>query len=298
MGAEKGSEAGPAVEVPATLMRGPWAIGPPAPEIESQLSAAEPYRPDTVADGGMAFGLTVRAASVRGLLKRYTGGPRQDDFCLRRHDDTQTLIVAVADGVSGAPRSHLGAALAVRHATAATLDQLERGEADIDWAAVFDRAAWALIDEQRRASGDPEAGIEAATAELATTLVVATISGERVQLAGVGDSPALTLDEGAFEPVLVDPRSEDGFVGGRVDALPRAARDVRSDARELRAGQLLLLCTDGLALPLGDGTGDVGQALARELLTAPDVIDFARLLDFSRNTYDDDRTLVAVWAGG
>jgi hypothetical protein len=25
------------------------------------------------------------------------------------------------------------------------------------------------------------------------------------------------------------------------------------------------------------------------------VADFARLLDFSRATYDDDRTLVAVW---
>ena len=36
-------------------------------------------------------------------------------------------------------------------------------------------------------------------------------------------------------------------------------------------------------------------ALARELARPPDVIDFARLLDFSRSTYDDDRSLIAVW---
>ena len=55
------------------------------------------------------------------------------------------------------------------------------------------------------------------------------------------------------------------------------------------------MCTDGLGLPLGDGTGEVGRAFARELAVPPDIPDFARLLDFSRATYDDDRTLVAVW---
>jgi len=55
------------------------------------------------------------------------------------------------------------------------------------------------------------------------------------------------------------------------------------------------MCTDGLALPLAGGAGEVGRTLARELATPPDIIDFARLLDFSRSTYDDDRSLVAIW---
>jgi hypothetical protein len=58
---------------------------------------------------------------------------------------------------------------------------------------------------------------------------------------------------------------------------------------------VLLLCTDGLALPLAGGTGEVAQTLARELARPPDIVDFARLVDFSRSTYDDDRSLVAVW---
>src|ERR1700733_281535 len=128
------------------LARGP--LGEPAAAIEARLAEAEPYRPDTIADGGSAFGLTVRAASVRGLYKRYTGGPRQDDVCLRLHADTGTLIAAVADGVSGASRSDLGAALAVRYATAAVARHLEEGA--IDWPNVFEQAAWALVSEERR----------------------------------------------------------------------------------------------------------------------------------------------------
>ncbi len=63
----------------------------------------------------------------------------------------------------------------------------------------------------------------------------------------------------------------------------------------LDPGSVLMLCTDGLAMPLAGGDGEVGATFARELARPPDVIDFARLLDFSRSTYDDDRSLIAVW---
>ncbi len=307
------------------LARGPLTIGEPGPPIEPRLSVAEPYRPDTVADGGAAFGLTVRAASVRGLGKRYAGGPRQDDLCLRAHLPTRTLIVAVADGVSGAARSDLAAALAVRHAVSAVGRQLDHGRVEhLDWSEVFDQASWALVEEHRRERGDPEASVEAAAAALATTLIVAAITtgddpctdadeedrGEpasaeesdrgddetcRVQLATVGDSPAYVLARRKFELVVGDTDDADGLVGGGVQALPRHARAVRASQRRLGAGEVLLVCTDGLSLPLADGGGEVGRTLARELSHPPDIVDFARLLDFSRSTYDDDRTLVAVW---
>jgi hypothetical protein len=277
------------------LARGPVTIGEPAAAVEARLAAAEPYRPDTVADGGSAFGLTVRAASVRGLYKRYTGGPRQDDICLRLHADSGTLIAAVADGVSGASRSDLGAALAVRYATAGVARQLDTGGASIDWGAVFEHAAWALVEEHRRASGDGDAGVEEASRSLATTLLVAAIRGSDVEVAAVGDSPAFVLVGKDYDALVGEPEHLDGLVGGGVDALPRSAGDVRVASCSLDAGAVLLLCTDGLAMPLAGGTGEVGRALARELARPPDVVDFARLLDFSRSTYDDDRSLIAVW---
>lgn len=296
----------PVVRRRTRLVRGPLTIGEPADAIDVQLAVTDPYRPDTIADGGDAFRLTVRAASVRGLFKRYVGGPRQDDLCLRAHPETQTLIVAVADGVSAAERSDLGAALAVRHACAAVARQLDGwGELsdeirELDWRGVFDQAAWALIEEHRRYGGEPRGGAEATAASLATTLVVAAITPAgngawRAQAAAVGDSPALLLDDGEFDVLVGEAASPDGLVGGTVPALPRHSHAVESAERTFGPDSVLLLCSDGLALPLGDGNGEVGRMLTRELARPPEVVDFARLLDFSRSTYDDDRTLVAVW---
>lgn len=280
------------------LARGPVTIGEPAPFVEAQLPFGDPYRPDTVADGGVAFGLTVRAASVRGLSKRYTGGPRQDDICLRLHPDSGTLITAVADGVSGASRSDLGAALAVRYATAAVARQLDDGRESVDWGPVFEQAAWALVEEHRRASGDTSAGVDEAAGLLATTLLVAAVRGPDVQVAAVGDSPAFVLAGKDYDALVGSPDSVDGLIGGGVESLPRfgGADSVQATERRLDFGSVLLLCTDGLALPLAGGTGEVGALFARELARPPDVVDFARLLDFSRTTYDDDRSLIAVWS--
>jgi hypothetical protein len=60
---------------------------------------------------------------------------------------------------------------------------------------------------------------------------------------------------------------------------------------------VLLIATDGIGDPLGTGQGGVGN-LFREVLTKPtppSLIEFAHAVDFSRETFDDDRTLVAVW---
>ena len=284
------------------LARGPLTIGEPAPDIEPQLAGGEPYRPDTIADGGSAFGLTVRAASVRGLHKRFAGGPRQDDLCLRLHPATRTVIAAVADGVSAAPRSDLGAALAVRYATAAVARQLDaEGVGALDWPNVFDQAAWALAEEHRRSVGDPDLGVEEASHSLATTLLVAVASAPDpdrilVSLAAVGDSPAFLLHGGDYDPFVGEAGPDEGLIGGVVAALPHDARAVQARSCVLEPGAVLLLCTDGVALPLAGGTGALASAFARELAKPPDVVDFARLLDFSRSTYDDDRTLVAMWA--
>jgi hypothetical protein len=283
------------------LVRGPLTIGEPSPPVEVRLGAEEPYRPDTIADGGHACGLTVRAASVRGLSKRFAGGPRQDDLCLRVHEQSNTLIAAVADGVSGAARSGLAAALVVRYATAAVARQLDAGAGELDWGEVFRQAAWALVEEHRRNAGDPDAGVDDAATTLATTLLVAAVPGTtedgdpRVQLATVGDSPAYLLAGRAFERIGGEPQDSDGLIGGGVEALPRA-QEPHSHACTLAPGGALLLCTDGVSLPLGDGRGEVGRTLARELANPPGIVDFARLLDFSRATYDDDRTLIAIWA--
>jgi Protein phosphatase 2C len=284
---------------PVRFARGPFVIGEPAAVVEAGLTGSEPYRPDTIVDGGSTFGLTVRAASVRGLSKRWGAGPRQDDICLCRHEPTRTLIAAVADGVSGAARSDLAAALVVRNAVGAVSRQLDVG-GELDWEEVFGHTAWALVEEHRRTSADSEAGVEEAAATLSTTLLVAAISApegdpSRVEMASVGDSPAFLLSEGCFHPLLGEHDFAAGLIGGAVQALPRGAREVRSACCTLERPSVLLLGTDGFSLPLAGGENEVGAVFARELARPPEIVDFARLLDFSRSTYDDDRSLVAVW---
>jgi serine/threonine protein phosphatase PrpC len=211
--------------------------------------------------------------------------------CLAVHEATGTLIAAVADGVSAASRSDLGAALAVRYATAAVARHLDAGT--IDWTNVFEQAAWALLSEEGRLREDG--------GSLATTLLVAAISAGgpeavAVQVAAVGDSPAFRLRGRSYDLVVGARPQDDELIGGGVLALPRDAGMPEVGDCKLGPSEALLLCTDGVALPLAGGEGELGRTLARELGTPPDVVDFARLLDFSRSTYDDDRTLIAVWA--
>jgi len=307
------------------LARGPLVIGEPSLAVEPKLALGEPYRADTVIDGGSVYGLTVRAASIRGLSKRWAGEPRQDDICLGRHEPTRALVAAVADGVSGAARSQLGAALAVRQAVGAVVRQLDRGE-ELDWQEVFNHATWALLDAHRAWSGDPNADVNDAAATLATTLLVAVVHApgdpsrarcscstpgnadgsqdaanggvSRVQLACVGDSPALMLGRRHFYRLLGAQDDPHGLIGGAVDALPRANASVCSACCTLEQDHTLLLSTDGFSLPLAGGENEVGALFARELARPPDIVDFARLLDFSRSTYDDDRSLIAIWPPG
>jgi len=72
--------------------------------------------PDLVVAGWSTAGLTVRGASLRGHLNRAGGAPRQDDFAVC-HLPGGRVIVVVADGVSQAPLSHIGASIATRQAS-------------------------------------------------------------------------------------------------------------------------------------------------------------------------------------
>jgi hypothetical protein len=77
--------------------------------------------------------------------------------------------------------------------------------------------------------------------------------------------------------------------------LPALAAQPETALVRLSPQHVLLVGTDGFGDPLGDGDGLVGQLFARELAAPPSPLWYAHLLDFSRETFDDDRTLVAVW---
>jgi hypothetical protein len=282
-------------------------IGSPSPSVEPAVIAAKyqslPFRPDVVLDGWSTEAITVRGVSQRGHLHRYNGAPRQDDFAAHHLPDGR-VIVLVADGVSGAPQSHLGASAAIKQAAEWLHTQLPGDLADTDWTALIKSTAWALTERTQTLLGLPDPDPVRAEEQLATTLVCAVIEPTptgtlRAHLVGVGDSSAwLLLASGRFVELLgAKAVTAEGMSTSAVAGLPRVPADVVPVVVEITPGEVLVIGTDGIGDPLGGGQGGVGNLL-REVLTGrgtPSLIEFAHAVDFSRETFDDDRTLVAIW---
>ncbi|MBW4703775.1 MULTISPECIES: protein phosphatase 2C domain-containing protein [unclassified Micromonospora] len=273
-----------------------WApplIGATGPELPARAPQTQPYRPDTVLDGWATDGFAVRAASVRGPGHRASDVPRQDDFALATADGS--VIAVVADGVSNAPLSHLGATMVCR----TVVDYLLRADDTVDWHDLLRCAGWALVEYAGRQLGEPDP--QRAEALLASTVVVALVRpdgpGRAVaHLVRVGDSAAWRLRDGTWEPLLTDPTDpQDELLPDGVAALPRVPTEVDPVAVTLVAGDVLVLATDGFAEPLGHGTGDLGQLFGDGLTTPPALTRLAWMLDFAGGAWDDDRTVLAVW---
>jgi serine/threonine protein phosphatase PrpC len=293
-------------EVVGTTVIPQITVGAPSPTVEPSAIAAAysslPFRPDVVVDGWSTDAITVRGVSQRGHLHRYNGAPRQDDFAVHQLPDGR-VIVLVADGVSGAPQSHIGASTATKQAAEWLHSNLGHDVADTDWLALLKSAAWALTERTQALLGLEAPDPVRAEEELATTLVCAVIEPTghqtlRAHLVSAGDSAAWLLTEGQFVEIVAGKTvPAAGVASSAVVGLPRLPPEVTPKVVDVADNEVLLIATDGIGDPLGNGQGGVGN-LFRDMLTAPSVpslIEFAHAVDFSRETFDDDRTLVAVW---
>ena len=281
-------------------------VGSPSPDVEPTAIAADysslPFRPDVVIDGWSTEAITVRGVSQRGHLHRYNGAPRQDDFAVHRLPDGR-VIVLVADGVSAAPQSHIGAATVTKQAADWLHYNLGEDLADTDWLALLKSTAWALTERAQALLALDAPDPVRAEALLATTLVCAVIEPTgphslRAYLVSAGDSAAWLLSEGQFfEIVRGKTVPEVGVASSAVVGLPRLPTEVTSLVVDIAEDAVLLVGTDGIGDPLGNGQGGVGN-LFRDVLTGPlppSLIESVHAVVIRRETFDDDRTLVAVW---
>jgi hypothetical protein len=293
-------------EVVGTTVVPQITVGSPSPDVEPAAIAKDysslPFRPDVVIDGWSTDTITVRGVSQRGHLHRYNGAPRQDDFAVHRLPDGR-VIVLVADGVSGARQSHIGASAVVKQGADWLHTNLGDDLANTDWLTLLKSAAWALTERAQSLLGLDAPDPVRAEAELATTLVCAVIEPTgahtlRAYLVGAGDSMAWLLKAGQFLEILSGKTTPaDGVSSSAVVGLPRLPTDITPMVVDFADNDVLLIATDGIGDPLGNGQGGVGN-LFRDVLTRPSppsLIEFAHAVDFSRETFDDDRTLVAVW---
>jgi serine/threonine protein phosphatase PrpC len=272
-------------------------VGTPGADFEPRPPASPSYRPDTVADGWSTGDLTVRLASVRGYAHRYEGLPRQDDVAAMHHPATGAVVFAVADGVSSTPLAHIGATAACRAAITAVLAALDAG-GPVDWARVVEHAAWQVVQQAGLALRLDTPDAARAEQQMASTLIAGLVrpgpGDPAAELIRVGDGGAWVVRAGQFRRLFAPAAEDPAVVVSAVTALPRVPEVVASGAA-LEAGDVLLVATDGIGDPLGDGSGTVGAYLADRLAGPRPPAEFAHLVDFSRETFDDDRTLLAIW---
>lgn len=266
-----------------------------------------PGVPDSVVDFCTVDPFEVRACSSRGWSHRHMGTPRQDSFAIAATPDW--LVIAVADGVSAATHSHMAAETASRAAVKQVAHGLQTEE-DVDWDLVARRISMALAREAefrgltaaQSADESIDTHLRRVRAVAATTLIVAALSrreGPDDAFSGwianlAGDSAGYLLGDGSMTPSAGGKNRADGITSTSVRPLPGSAEP---DVHEIRIteGEGIMLVSDGISDPLGDGSGDLGVALGLAWATPPPIEQFLVTTNFLRRSYDDDRTAVGVW---
>jgi hypothetical protein len=295
-----------------------YAVGDPGRAPAGVVPVADlawPERRDTVVDGFSLTGpegdeiVRVRAASVRGLSHRWSGQVRQDDYGWRVTKDGRYLVVCVADGVSAGPLSHVAAARAALSGTHFLCHLLlEHDPASLPWDRLLADVAHDIVENGARMLwadvGDPaEIPVRAVAEQMATTALFAifdlrAVDGVHdVTLVPVGDSSAWVLTaDGEWTPRQPVKNAGAEVHSSAVFALPMTpTRPVVPIRTCVRAGEVLVLMTDGVGDPLGGGGGEVGRFLADAWRRPPADLEFAAQVGFVRKTFDDDRTAFAVW---
>ncbi|GIJ63540.1 protein phosphatase 2C domain-containing protein [Virgisporangium aurantiacum] len=246
----------------------------------------------------------VRAASIRGLSHRYYGKPRQDAYAFRATADGHWLVVAVADGVSAGAYSHMAAEI-VTDVGCRLL--AERGADQVDWDRLLrDLASWILARGRAVIVAEAELSDREVAEHMSATALFAVVAlrpsesdARSVHCLAVGDTGAWILGPGQESPwraVTGQKADEDGVASSATLALPlTVVAPTAAKAETLTPGTALVLVTDGIGDPLGDGTGEVGRFLATMWARPPSALEFAAQVDFARRSYDDDRTAVVVW---
>ena len=266
-----------------------------------KLPVAEPGLHDTVVDYAAIGGHDIRAASVRGARHRQSCIPRQDDYALAATPDEEFVVTAVADGVSAAADSHVGAYWAVTHATRIVVNRLgsaadgiaglDHVEIVTDLAAAVASSACDSLALADRAPARDKLGHEVAATVVIAVVAVSVSAGDArsAWFARVGDSAAHVLGPSGWRAVF--PATK----GSATAALPDSLDRIEQVTVELAPDDAILLMTDGIDKPLGGGRGEVGRFLAERWRRPPDPLAFMLDVQFERKTFDDDRTVVGIW---
>ncbi|MEU6799641.1 protein phosphatase 2C domain-containing protein [Streptomyces neyagawaensis] len=310
---------------PPTYDPEPTALPPADPDDLGDLVA------DTVLDGARYGACTLRAVSLRGDSSRYRGEPRRDSLLTARFGggEQALVLVAMATGVRATPGAHRAAAEACRwigqaigRSHARLVEDIRagrRGDLKSGLHRLTDRSLGRLRASAVEQGLDPEEY----TASLRCLLLPADPRCRTRVFFGVGPGGLFRLRGGEWQDI--EPRVAEsagapvvGFgslphetpEGDRLtmdlgittppspyEPAPAPPREpFRFRASVAREGDVLLLCTPGLADPLR-GEEQLADHLAARWRTdePPGLAAYLADTQVRVKGYADDRTAAAVW---
>ncbi|OKJ08225.1 protein phosphatase 2C domain-containing protein [Kitasatospora sp. CB01950] len=266
--------------------------------------------PDTAIDGTQFAGTTLRAVSIRGDSARYRGEPRRDALLTVRFGDAEDgLVLTVLAGPARQADAVWGSAAATDAARqlAAAIGR-SRAELAADLrAGARDRLRYGLqriaVQAAARLRGetagaDEELPPPSEDAGSLHCLLMSTDPAATHRAAfGTGPGGLYLLRSGhwidAYAARLL--HHPDGQPPLPPAALP-APRPFRFRLVPATSGDILLLCTPGLAAPIAEEPA-VAHFLSSHWAHPhpPGTVDFLRQIQVRAKGYADDRTAAAVW---
>ena len=210
------------------------------------------------------FGLTDRG-KVRSV--------NQDAYRVIEFPERRAGVMVLCDGMGGEKAGEVASALATDSFIEYAQQRFSEPEPPLAVDVAREAAAWANLQVYDRASRDDECS------GMGTTLVAAVITEDDTVIVNVGDSRCYWLAEGQLQQVtrdhsLVQEMVDQGMIGSqearshpRRNIITRAIgleRRIRSDVFriDLRDGDTLLLCSDGLSNQVSDR--EIAGALLQE----------------------------------
>ncbi|MCP2312542.1 protein phosphatase 2C domain-containing protein [Kitasatospora paracochleata] len=273
------------------------------------MPAADPERlaaavADTVLDGAQYGNAVLRAASVRGDSARFRGEPRRDALLTVRFGSGEDgLLLAVLAAPAREAEAHWGsaaAAEAVRQLAGAVGRSRAELAADLR-AGARDRLRYGLQRLATQAavvlrSGHPESP-DAEQASLHCLMVSLDPAASHRAAFGTGPGGLYLLRSGhwidAYGARLLHHPDGQPALTAESAQVPRPFRFRLVPATP---GDILLLCTPGLATPVSEEPA-VAHFLSSHWAHPhpPGTVDFLRQVQVRAKGYADDRTAAALW---
>ena len=205
----------------------------------------------------------------------------EDRFLVR--EDRGVTLMAVADGVGGGPGGEIAADAAVAE-LAERFFTARREKPITERLGEAMREANTAVLRAAAASGKTAA---------ASTLVAAAVRGREAIIANLGDSRAYLVRGGESRQLTED---HSGALAHGITRFVGDPRGVQADVfvEDLRRGDRLLLCSDGLTLHVE--AAEIANTLSTRVATIDDAAD--RLVALANSRGGQDNVTVIIYAAG